>query len=236
MGTNDLQSQGTSEQQSLPEQPYQTSNQLPVNPNPTQGQGQPQQDTGQAWREVQAWKDKYNGLSGFAQREKQRADEFEGKFTTQATEIEELKLDSGSKINDLTTALTEARALNEQLTRERDTLKRTNEVGQLVRTEFSGLAGLFDKGLIRGLDGLEGDDLKAYLTEFQKEVGESTSSDNRQEQSGSTPPPPGQKDQNAVTLKTLQDGLQGKQFGTPEYDIAYKAYQEGLAQMSKSKK
>lgn len=176
----------------------------------------------------------YNGLQGAFNKEKKRGDELVIKLDTTTTEYE-TQVNTLAAERDALAATQQA--LQEQLTAAQTKaakLEKEKSIGTTVRRDFPALAELFDEGLLLGIDGLEGDALTTYLTQYQEKLGVIRDNMIRNKTAGATPSAPsGQKTTAAMTQEDAKKNLQSvisQGFGqnTPEYKEAFQAYRETL--------
>lgn len=223
------------EQNPIPTQPPSDPNQFPVHTQLDPTNPTPAPPAANWQQEYTKLKAQYDGLSGFAKKEKNRADNLSTQNATLTEELESSKVQAVSQVTQLTQQLTESRALTEQLQTEVSTAERTQELSQLIRTDFPELAGLHDQGLLLGLEGLEKEALTEHLGKLKSTIVDSATERQKDRDSGSVPPSPGgAQSPPTMTLADAQTKLEEATtvfgFNSPEYLEAYNNYMVAVRQ------
>lgn len=170
---------------------------------------------------------KYNGLRGYVDRTlKPKLEQLETDMAAQAeaheTEAAQLRSQLSIATKDLKIAevgLKDALGNAENLSREKT-------VRDLIDQKYPGLRKAYTKGVLR-VDGLEGDELEAYLSDFAEFSGQEQQEALDDALEGSTPPAP-QGTAGGETLEDLSDKLFSMTPDDPKYEATEKAYLEAV--------
>lgn len=149
---------------------------------------------------VELWKQKYTGVQGHANRLKRQLDELNAKNASLAEQLAERETTLTAQVEQLTTQLRDFQSQFEQASAKANKLERQQELGRHIRTQHPELAGLYDEGLLLGVESLEGEELDGYLTRYAEKLGAVKDTILNTTVSGSTPPPPSAPEKPAMTL------------------------------------
>lgn len=175
------------------------------------------------------WKAKYDGLQGAFKQLQTQHQELKVHFVDLSTQHESATSEAQVEIDRLSTELQTAQSQVEQLTGRNQTLEKQAEVRRHIASKYPDLAGLYDKGLLLGVDDLEGDALDEHLGRFQEEFGSMQQRDMEDHVAGSTPAPQGGNEQTpAKTADEMYDQLMGMPPGTEEYNKLFQQYTQAL--------
>lgn len=193
---------------------------------------------------AQYWRDKYNGLQGYAKTLQNQVQEFTSKLDTVQGEKQALVAEYEQQTRQLQSEFTSLKSQfddiapkYEQLNQEYTGLKRKTEVGDLIQTEYPELAGLWRKGLI-DIGSREGDDLQSYLGTYAEELGKMQDNSFKKDLEGTTPSnqTTGDKSPAKTSVNDLRQNmsklLQEKGVHSNEYKEAFDLYIQALASAS----
>lgn len=180
------------------------------------------------------WEAKYNGLKGTAVKHQRRAEKLAADLAQLQAKYEEDVLTLSTERDTFKTSAATLEKEATQKAQEAARLAKTLEIGRVIRKEYEPLADLFDRGLLRGIEEMEGDDLTNYLKEYAETLGQTADKRIKDAASGAkpTPPPPSDRkppvtDTNEAKL-ALAKALREHGIQSPEYQEAMQIYQKTL--------
>jgi len=177
-----------------------------------------------------SWEERFNGMKGTAVKYQKQVERLSAQLTSLQQQLEETNL---SLTGERDKYKSEAEKLSSEATQIKDEfgkLKKQTEVSRMIRRDFGQeLHDLFEEGLLLGVDSLEGDALKDYLTRYSQKLGAVKKAGLEEITSGAKPPAPSQQaGQAGVTLQSAQADLQRAMAThgsrSPEYQKAMENY------------
>ena len=165
------------------------------------------------------WRDKYNGQNGVLKKEQAKVTQLSADKAAALEDVERLTLE----VETLKSMAATHQATATTVTGERDRLKAELELGRTIRLDFPVLTNLFDKGFLR-TDGLQGDALTQYLTDFAAEQAELGDRQYRGNAAGSTPAAPAARQPANETADDLYDALMKLPPGHKDHDELMKRF------------
>jgi len=181
------------------------------------------------------WKGKYNGLNGHALKltEQKNVLVLELRRLTEEREAEKLTL--SSELETFKKKATEYETAAQQAARERDEIKARHDTGASIRKEFPSLAGMYDEGLMPGVEAMAAEARAEYLTKLNARFGQVHETSVKKGVEGTTPdaPNPGRNgdasDTPATAMAKVDAYLRsGGKVTSPEYAKMQAAYIQAI--------
>ena len=174
-------------------------------------------------RDAGYWKSKYDGLQGYVINLKNQIASKEQALMDLEQQVADLK----QQVEELGGAKAELETETEQLREYRKLSERKAAVRKVITEKHPELAGLFDDGLMMGVEDLQGESLMVYLDKFAKRLNASA----LETLDGTVPTPPTDPSEGgkfAATEEQLLDFLLSHDPSTPEWTKASQQYEAVL--------